>query len=553
MVKVKPTASQGRITVRSNNDTTIFGIKDNLSEYYAKLSERWANSPDMVNGIDYSSKYYAEKSKESANKAEIYKNNTLEAIDGFEENMQVAKNDIEQNRINSINAINNTCSIVMGDMQEKSNEVLTLIESSKAEAVDSINTTKTTILNDIEFVADGEKEEIQDLADEIKDNGDAINTAINAGVERLNSIDVLKKSQITNCLLDVPQRIKYTLENGTLTIKAGTQVIVPNGFEADGVTPKFEYYTLETDRVEDTDFGYDSKHILCYMPSTSDFYNPQIELCFSGNTAPTIYQYMLWYDTTNNKIKWSGDYGASWTGYPISLPILTGYLSAIKVWTSIDQVFNGIGYIGSTVWVDKGVKGLIPNGRNEDGTLKNIEFTLPNLITTTLTGSKRDMVAIVYNDGTSYSLYRGVYKDYKYDAEANVNMNIQTHPKWDILPIARTEGDITSFQPKQPFRAVDYSDKSEIVSWGMPDYSAGVSVTSLPYTAINTGYIYIEQQNDARITVNNVNVAFNFQHVSVSNSQNIGFLLPVCKNDTISSTITDRATNIIFYPLKGAK
>ena len=41
--------------------------------------------------------------------------------------------------------------------------------------------------------------------------------------------------------------------------------------------------------------------------------------------------------------------------------------------TSIDQVFNGFGYIGSTVFALPGVKGLAPNGRNADGSLKNTE------------------------------------------------------------------------------------------------------------------------------------------------------------------------------------
>ena len=39
------------------------------------------------------------------------------------------------------------------------------------------------------------------------------------------------ENKITNCLLEIPQRIKYTLVNGTLTIKAGTVVIVPYGVE----------------------------------------------------------------------------------------------------------------------------------------------------------------------------------------------------------------------------------------------------------------------------------------------------------------------------------
>ena len=39
----------------------------------------------------------------------------------------------------------------------------------------------------------------------------------------------LGRTHITNCITEVPQRINYTLNNGTLTIKAGSTIIVPYG------------------------------------------------------------------------------------------------------------------------------------------------------------------------------------------------------------------------------------------------------------------------------------------------------------------------------------
>ena len=41
----------------------------------------------------------------------------------------------------------------------------------------------------------------------------------------------LNKTQVTNCILEVPQRIKYDLTDGILTIKAGSVAIVPYGIE----------------------------------------------------------------------------------------------------------------------------------------------------------------------------------------------------------------------------------------------------------------------------------------------------------------------------------
>ena len=197
MVKVKPTASQGRITVKTSNDTNVFGIKDNLSEYYAKQAENWAHSEGIVNGIDYSSKYYAEQSKASAQVADEAKAVAQELVDNFDNNVQIAKDDIEQNRINSINAIDNTYSVAIGDIQKKSDEVLTSIETSKAEAVDSINSTKTTILSDIEFVAEGEKQEIQGLVDDEKEEiKDLINTGKDELKESIGDVKVLTTLEI---------------------------------------------------------------------------------------------------------------------------------------------------------------------------------------------------------------------------------------------------------------------------------------------------------------------------------------------------------------------
>ena len=46
-------------------------------------------------------------------------------------------------------------------------------------------------------------------------------------------------SNVTNCITGIPQDIKLELSSGTLTLKAGSKVYVPNGFEQDGTTKKY--------------------------------------------------------------------------------------------------------------------------------------------------------------------------------------------------------------------------------------------------------------------------------------------------------------------------
>ena len=80
-------------------------------------------------------------------------------------------------------------------------------------------------------------EEINITIDETNQNftlpmGEIYGMKANSDLSNLTTVGekhFLNKSQITNCLLEVPQRIKHTLENDTLTIKAGSVVIVPLG------------------------------------------------------------------------------------------------------------------------------------------------------------------------------------------------------------------------------------------------------------------------------------------------------------------------------------
>lgn len=420
MVKVKPTESQGRITVKTSNDTNVFSVKDNLSEYYAKLSEKWASSPEIVNGIDYSSKYYAEQSKASAQVASDVKTETQELVEGFDNKVQIAKDDIEQNRINSINAIENTYSIAVEDMQEKSDGVLTNIETSKAEAIERLKQSSTA----------------------------------------------LTQSQITNCLLEVPQNIKLELNNGTLTLKAGSKVIVPNGFEADGITKRFDEVVIKSDVSLLYEITGTHTRLLCYRQDTNGF--DCLAGHISGNTLTVTSGSVLWYDTANNLVKFCKD-GVVLSERKESFPIAVVTAGNGFMVNSIDQVFNGMGYIGSTFWVDKGVKGLVPTGRNEDGSLRNFEYT-----TNTVAISDRSVL-----DGENRAFLlnykKNVLEDKAYSEDNktvagtgqylynpitnNIYNSGGTKGLWVLCGYySSTDGKITSFQPYKPFRAVDYND-----------------------------------------------------------------------------------------------
>ena len=210
------------------------------------------------------------------------------------------------------------------------------------------------------------------------DGGNYPSSGLETYINKASNAKYLNKNHITNCLLEVPQNIKLELADGVLTLKAGSKVIVPNGA---GV---FEEKTATVDcGMQSTTFA-DGQYMLFDNGelSTTTLRQALVSKCVSGTTAPSDTSF-CWYNTTDNWIQvYQND---AWIGtrtLPLGIFTVSG-----GVITSIDQVFNGMGYIGSTIWVDKGVKGLASNGRNADGTLSNnlIEYT--NVYTRTFTTS----------------------------------------------------------------------------------------------------------------------------------------------------------------------
>lgn len=275
----------------------------------------------------------------------------------------------------------------------------------------------------------------------------------------------LNKQMISNCITEIPQDIKLELTDGVLTLKAGTTVYIPNG---SGVFDK----VITKNDIIISGSGSNEIMIVVNRNGTGTFVG-SVSAFFSGSSQPTIsVQYAYWYDTTNNVIKYTSDTGASWTTLTCSLPI--GIVTSVSgTVTSINQVFNGFGYIGSTVFALPGVKGLIPYGRNEDGSLNNIERTLPTVTTRNLSGTGEYVFGTNLISGFDYVSANTVeYTNTpsttcrRYYGDDNYWRNNENGTTLTILYLATatlTSGVVSNFKHKTPFHAVDYYDfKSEL-------------------------------------------------------------------------------------------
>ena len=248
-------------------------------------------------------------------------------------------------------------------------------------------------------------------------------------------------SYTTNCITEIPQDIKLELNDGTLTLKAGSKVRIPNG-------STFDIYTVQSD-ISTTPTGNSGTYgwFLIMQPNKTISRTVTLNNIYSGTTAPSGSQYMYWYDTTNNLVKYSGDSGSTWTGgYSLPIALISG-ASGVE---NINQVFNGFSYIGSTIFVFPGVSGLIPNGRNSDGTLKNTKYTVASVITyeRNLTGTS---IPLFIRGNGNLSASTGM----SYDAANNI---VGTGGYYQVGTVDMTAGVIGGLSVKYPIRIADNYD-----------------------------------------------------------------------------------------------
>lgn len=269
---------------------------------------------------------------------------------------------------------------------------------------------------------------------------------VNATVQDLDNV-------ITNCVTEIPQDIKLEVSStGSLILKAGSKVYIPNG---PGVfTPVI--MTVDHALMEP---GTDMITMLVVDANGNFNWRHLVSECFSGPTAPTAYTNMLWYDTTNNVIKMTNNGGTTWSTTNYSFPVC---IATRNVTTCIiDQVFNGFGYIGSHVFALPGLKVLIPNGKNADGTLKNLTGAVSVV-------RVQDVSPVISNNRIIEIFNTGLIGRCQTLETNNDNYNIvDGHAVSYSTGICKvytdSNGKITNFNTKQPFRAVDYNDYQKTV------------------------------------------------------------------------------------------
>lgn len=296
-------------------------------------------------------------------------------------------------------------------------------------------------------------------------------------------------NQITNCITEIPQDIKLEINNGIITLKAGSKVYNGNGV----------LKTTTTD-ISSVNANYDGQVLI----ALSKDFDVLLTGFVPGETVSELptstASFKIYYNTTDKKC-----YLDTTDGWQeCSLPIALG-TSTVSSWVSIDQVFNGFGFVGSTIFALPGIKGLSPNGNDSlTGIKKNniisieniLTYTCPNITANVILDLYANKIAInsqAFDKPTIDLIFFDEINNYNY-AGLGISNDI-----W--VGSARIEnGKIVLFNPKHPISLVDKNNSSWVAQQAMPSkkyINLELGISGTVYTAVANGYIQLVKQATA--------------------------------------------------------
>lgn len=430
----------------------------------ADRAEKWAKYSEEQANLASDNAIAAAASKEVAAQSAQSAANT---VNGFDVHAAEKQQDFDDNATSKTNTYNSNASKLLQQYTDNAAQKLSAYNSNDATKTQAFNDNYTAKLNAFNSNATTKTNDFNRNASEKQAQVDASaetarKWAIGTISEQPNgsakywaeqaktaTAGTLNESILTNCLTEIPQDIKLELSNGTLTLKAGSKVYVPNG------VGKFDVVTIQKD-VGGKRTSTGQEFLLSDKNGTIAFWRK----LYSGDSKPVDSGSYVWYDTANNVIKATTDGGASWLSEKFSLPLGIYTANGTGV-TSIDQVFNGFGYIGNNTFILPGVKCKRTNGFNTDGSLNSIDTTITKVTIPSFdTEVDRSLYFIMGNNSAISNFVSG--NIYVYDKSIN---NFITRNTKEVRNICfaysvtkDSTGRITSLTPNTAFHATDYNE-----------------------------------------------------------------------------------------------
>lgn len=347
----------------------------------------------------------------------------------------------------------------------------------------------------------------------------------------------ISTSTITNCITEIPQDIKLEINNGVITLKSGSKV-----YNGEGLLR-----TTSSD-IKSLNANYSGKVFIML----SKDYNVLLTAFLPGEVVselPTSTStYKVFYNTTDKKCYLDTQDG--WQ--ECSLPIGIG-TSTTSSWVSIDQVFNGFGYIGSSIFSLPGVTGIIPDGRYENGKLKNTLITTSRVSFLNRTDTRTSTYFGINSSGDLVISATIDSNNIYYNKEENYIYNIGNIANFYFAGIFTCDsGKITSFISKLPLTLLNRNDTSFISNQSMPSKKAiplTLGASGSIYVAPANGYFSIDGQGpnwvDVAIVYPNLNYGYCF--ASRSSDKYCRVIVPVSAGSQCQILFDTAFTNLISF------
>ena len=282
----------------------------------------------------------------------------------------------------------------------------------------------------------------------VKQSG--LTTKANVGLDNLNSDGQMiidsANGTISNCILEIPQNIKLTLENNVLTLKAGSTVALTG----------YNTYTTRTTTADITKDGWVSqwysKKVLIFIGATGTWFGyKEVSKVGSGSSLPADNtNYDDFYLTTDYSLyEWSN---GAWNALAYSYPLCVididsnGVASFAKDRKGRDIIFNSVGFIGHHAFIYPNVKGLTPQKFNADGTLKSGLRTNTSLAIIEMNqgqyGGYNRVISLVEGNPTNNA---GSYIEIDTRADVKNVAWVRQYVKNENVIVAKTPNDISEF------------------------------------------------------------------------------------------------------------
>lgn len=361
--------------------------------------------------------------------------------------------------------------------------------------------------------------------------------------------DLANSPYTTNRILEIPQDIKLELNDGTPTLKAGSKVCVPNGFEEDGTTLKFDMVVIESDITIEPAANSSGKALVTvnYLGTAAAAWD--VDICSTGTTDAGN-NTVSYRTDTNFIIRTDSSGGKVNHCFPIALINMSG-----TTFVSIDQVFNGFGYIGSTVFALPGVKVQVPDGRNEDGTYKSDVITTNSVITRTITGNASDKWIMfngsnVYLNSKTSEVFDADSNYWKYNGVKQTNVGCLGGAYFDGTKISSFTPYTVDSVANSNASNFSQAGRSYLSGLGMPS-NRYIDLTLLAsgskYTAPANGWFYIVKASTAANQYISIAHSSTRQDVVWSATTQAQYLKSKClKGETVNINYTVAGTTSTF-------